>query len=68
MDEVYDVAEFVQKIVEHPVRNEVLEIFFYDFNEETQEKILRYYGIHEPEEMNWDVERITTIELPEQEE
>ena len=68
MDEVYDVGEFVQQIVEYPAQDEVLEIYFQDLNEETQEQVLKYYGIHEPEEMNWDVTPIAILERPEQEE
>ena len=68
MDEVYDVGEFVQKIVEHTEPGEVLEIYFGDLNEETQEQVLKYFNIHEPEEMNWDVAPIAILERPEQEE
>ena len=65
MDEVYDVGEFIQKIVEHPAQTEVLEIYYYDLNEEAQEQLFAFYGIKEAEDANLDINPIAILERPE---
>ena len=40
----------------------MLEIFFNDLNEEAQQKILEYYHIHSPEEMNFEVVPLFVLE------
>lgn len=41
-----------------------MDIYFKDFNEETQKEILKLYNISDPSEMNWDTIPITTITEP----
>ena len=38
-----------------------LEVYFDDLNEEMQKKVLDFYGIEDPKDMNWDVFPITSI-------
>lgn len=40
----------------------MVEIYFYDLCEEKQKELLELYEVESPEEMNWDVFPITTIE------
>jgi hypothetical protein len=40
----------------------MLEIFFDDLNEEAQQKLLEYYHIHSPEEMNFEVVPLFLLE------
>ena len=44
------------------------EINFDDLKEEVQEELLRFMGISEPAEMNWDVFPIATISADRDEE
>lgn len=43
-----------------------LEIYFRDFNTETQKEILKAYKIKSPEEMNWDIIPLTTLVIEEE--
>lgn len=45
-----------------------LDIYFEDFNEETQQAILEMAGISDPSEANWDVLPIATIYFDENKE
>lgn len=40
-----------------------MEIYFSNFNEETQKAILEMAGISDPKEANWDVFPITFIDI-----
>jgi hypothetical protein len=40
----------------------MLEIFFDDLDEETQQKVLGFYNIHSPEEMNFEVVPLFVLE------
>lgn len=45
-----------------------MDIYFSDFNEETQKAILEGAGLDGPEEANWDVLPITCLEFEYEEE
>ncbi len=42
---------------------ETFEIMFNDLNEDTQNKLLEFYGIKSLAEMNWEVFPVATIEV-----
>ena len=42
-----------------------VEIYFYDLKPEAQKKLLKAYNVDSPEEMNWDVFPVFTIEVDE---
>lgn len=43
--------------------NTTFELYFSDLTEEAQQEILEKAGVKKPEDMNWDVFPITTIEF-----
>jgi hypothetical protein len=43
--------------------NKTFELYFSDLNEKAQQEILEKAGVEKPEDMNWDVFPITTIEF-----
>jgi len=45
--------------------SEDLQIFFNDLTEEAQKRVLEFYKIESPEDMNWDVYPIMILPPPE---
>lgn len=43
----------------------IVEIYFDDFTSQTQQELLDAFRIQAPEEMNWDIFPVTTIEINE---
>lgn len=41
----------------------IFELYFTDLTEEAQKELLEKAGVESPEDMNWDVFPITTIEF-----
>ena len=43
----------------------IVEIYFDNLDTQTQQELLDAFGIQAPEEMNWDIFPVTTIEINE---
>jgi len=43
-----------------PVR--IFSIYFDDLKKECQRELLKFYGVDKPEDMNWDVVPVVTLE------
>ena len=41
----------------------IVEIYFNNLDTQTQQELLDAFGIQTPEEMNWDIFPVTTIEI-----
>ena len=41
----------------------IVEIYFDDLTSQTQQELLDAFGVQTPEEMNWDIFPVTTIEI-----
>ena len=48
--------------------SETMEIYFSDFTPEAQKRILEFYGLEKPDDMNWDVFPFDIIEKGESDE
>lgn len=41
-----------------------IEVYFKDLKEESQRALLEFYGVQAPEDLNWDICPLVTLENP----